>query len=224
MKYKLVCFDLDGTLVDGTIFVWQTLHDYFQTDKVRRREAFEKAIRNEITYEEWFNCDLELLGERGATRDGVLAAIAPMRLVPGAQETLTALKHRGLSLAVISGSLQIVLDSLSLDHYFAHVLINRILFDDRGRIVGGIPTKFDMARKAQGLEMIAAKESIPLESTVFVGDNYNDVAAMRAAGLGIAFNCKSEELARVADVVVPGKDLREILKYIDGEPAAHHSL
>jgi phosphoserine phosphatase len=51
---------------------------------------------------------------------------------------------------------------------------------------------------------------------VFVGDNYNDVAAMRAAGLGIAFNCKSEELAQVADVVVAGRDLREILKYVAG--------
>jgi len=215
MKYKLVCFDLDGTLVDGTIFVWQTLHDYFQTDKERRRDAFEKAMRNEITYEEWFNCDLELMGERGATRDGILDAIAPMRLVPGVQETLTALKRRSLRLAVISGSLQIVLDTLLPDHDFDHVLINSILFDERGGIVGGIPTKYDMARKAQGLEMIAAKEGIPLESSVFVGDNYNDVAAIEAAGLGIAFNCKSEELARVADVVVPGKDLREVLRHID---------
>jgi phosphoserine phosphatase len=214
MKYQLVCFDLDGTLVDGTIFVWQTLHDYFQTDKEKRRAAVEKAKRGEITYEEWFNCDLELLGERGATRDGVLDAIAPMRLVPGARETITALKRRGLKLAVISGSLQIMLDTLLPDHDFDHVLINRLLFDERGSIVGGIPTAYDMARKAEGLEMIAAKEGIPLELSVFVGDNYNDVAAVEAAGLGIAFNCKSEELARAADVVVPSKDLREILRYI----------
>ena len=214
MKYKLVCFDLDGTLVDGTVFVWQTLHDYFQTDEARRWDAINKAHSHEITYEEWFNHDLELLGERGATRDGILDAIAPMRLVPGARETLAALRQRGFKLAVISGSLQIVLDTLLPDYDFDHVLINRLLFDDRGYIAGGVATEYDMARKAQGLEMIAAKESIPLESCVFVGDNYNDLAAMRAAGLGIAFNCKSEELAQIADVVVTGKDLREILKHL----------
>ena len=171
-------------------------------------------MRNEITYGEWFYGDLELLTGRGATRDRILDAIAPMRLMPGALETLSALKQRGHKLGVISGGLEIVLDSLLPEHEFDHVLINKILFGDHGEIVGGVPTKFDVARKAAGLKMIAAKENIPLESCVFVGDNFNDISVMQAAGLGIAFNCKSEELAQVADVVIGGEDLREILEYI----------
>jgi len=118
-------------------------------------------------------------------------------------------------LAVISGSLNIVLDKLLPDHDFDHVLINRMLFDGQGHIAGGVPTKFDMANKAAGLAVIAAKENIPLESCVFVGDNFNDISVVRAAGLGIAFNCKSQELAQVADVVIKGKDLREILNYVN---------
>lgn len=215
MQYRLVCFDLDGTLIDNTIFVWQTLHDYFHTDKAKRKDAFEKAMSNEITYEEWFYHDLELLKERGATRGRILDAIAPMRLMPGALDTLSVLKQWGLNLAVISGSLDIVLDKLLSDHSFDHVLINRMLFDDQGHIIGGVPTKFDVANKAAGLAMLAARDNIPLESSVFVGDNFNDISVMRAAGLGIAFNCRSEELAQVADVVIKGKDLREILRHVN---------
>ncbi len=42
MKYKLVCFDLDGTIVDDTIFIWQTIHNHLKTDKKRRIEATKK--------------------------------------------------------------------------------------------------------------------------------------------------------------------------------------
>jgi phosphoserine phosphatase len=214
MQYELVCFDLDGTLFDDTIFVWQTLHEYFQTDRAKRKDAFEKAMRNEITYEEWFYNDLELLRERGATRDRILDAIAPMKLMSGTLEVLSALKQQGRKLGVISGSLDIAFKRLLPEHDFDYVLINKILFDDQGEIIGGAPTKFDMANKAAGLKMIAARENIPLESCVFVGDNFNDIDVMKAAGLGIAFNCRSEELARVADVVITSKDLREVLKHI----------
>jgi phosphoserine phosphatase len=124
------------------------------------------------------------------------------------------LKRQGRKLSVISGSLNIVLQKLLPEHDFDYVLINEILFDDRGKITGGVPTKFDMVNKAAGLKMIAARENIPLESCAFVGDNFNDIDVMKAAGLGIAFNCRSEELARVADVVITSKDLRGVLKYI----------
>ena len=61
---------------------------------------------------------------------------------------------------------------------------------------------------------IAEREKISLSECVFVGDNHNDVHVAEIAGLSIAFNCKSESLAEVCDVIVENKDLREVLKYI----------
>lgn len=215
-RYKLICFDLDGTIVDKTTFIWQTLHNYFQTDQHRRKDAMEQFHAKKITYDAWAQHDLQLFKERNVTRKEMLKAFAPLCLMPGALETLTNLKQRGFTLAVISGSLQIVLEHL-LPNYkelFDVVLINHVYFDAAGKIERIVATPFDMEQKATGLKKIAAHEHIPLAQTIFVGDNYNDLHVAQLAGKSIAFNCQSQELRRIADVVIDEKDLRKILAFV----------
>ena len=62
--------------------------------------------------------------------------------------------------------------------------------------------------------MVAQKEGVELSECVFVGDNYNDMNAVKTAGLGISFNSHSKELDEVADIIIKKKDLREVLKYL----------
>jgi HAD superfamily phosphoserine phosphatase-like hydrolase len=218
----LVAFDVDGTLVDDTVFIWQTLHDHFATCPERRAVTRDAFLRGDITYEEWFDHDIEELVAAGADRAGFAAVLAQMRPMRGARETLAALQARGVSLAVISGSLNIVLDTIFPSHPFADVLINHIDFDDDGRLTKTRATCFDMGRKAEGLSMLAAKHGIPLARCAFVGDHMNDIDAVKLAGLGVAFNYKSQELADVARVRVAGDDLRDVLPYLlafaAGEP------
>ena len=47
-KYKLVCFDVDGTLIDNVKFSWQIFHDYFKIDKQRREQARNPFINGNI--------------------------------------------------------------------------------------------------------------------------------------------------------------------------------
>ncbi len=212
--YDLVCFDLDGTLVQGTVFIWQTLHDFFGTDGDRRRKAKDDFHAGRISYRQWFEHDLELLGEAGATRDLMLAAIAGVRPTPGGHQTLAVLREAGLGLAIISGSIDLVLHRHYGQVSFEEVLINHLSFDHRGALVGGTPTDFDVDRKGAGLLEIARRQQVDPKRVAFVGDNYNDVSAARAAGLAIAFNPRSEELVETADVVVEGDDLRGILPHL----------
>ena len=53
MPYKLVCFDLDGTIVDETVYIWETLHEYFQTDEAKRRTKTADFHSGKISYSEW---------------------------------------------------------------------------------------------------------------------------------------------------------------------------
>jgi len=214
LEYPLVCFDLDGTLVDDTVFIWKTLHERFATDAAARRRAHDDHFAGRISYARWFETDLELLDRAGATRDGILRVLDDLRPMAGAGETLAELRRRGHRLAVISGSLDIVLEHLFPGQRFDHVLINRVVFAAGGRIAGGTPTPFDLEGKAAGLRELCRREGIATRQAAFVGDNVNDLWVAREAGLAIAFNCKSEELRRACHAEVAGRDLRGILEIV----------
>ncbi len=215
-KYKLICFDVDGTLIDNVTFSWQIFHDYFQTDKHRREDAKNAFFSGKITYLQWAEHDINLWKEKNAKKEDFLKAIKDLKLMRGATETLNELKKNGLKLAIISGSLNIILEKFmpNYDMVFDDIFISKIHFNKDGFISKVEATEFDMDAKALALKKIAKKEKISLKECAFVGDYLNDAKIMKEAGLGIAFNCKYDELKKIANVVIEKKDLREILKHI----------
>lgn len=215
MKYKLVCFDLDGTIIDEIIFIWKTIHQALGTDK-ENKQYVEEFYNKKITYEQWAKKDIELFKKAGANKEKLMEIIKPLKLMPGALETIKKLKKQGLKLAIISGSLDLALEHAFPEYkkFFDDILINKIFFNEDGSIKDLEATKFDVEHKATGLKEICKRENIDPKECVFIGDNHNDVHIAELAGLSIAFNCKSETLAEIADVVIEKKDLREILKHI----------
>ena len=215
VRFPLVCFDLDGTLVDDTIYIWSTFHERFGTDPELRRRAREDFFAGRISYRRWFETDLELLDAAGADLPSMRAVVESLAVMPGARETLAELRRQGRRIGVISGSVDLVVETLFPDGPFDHVLINRLEFGPDGRLAGGSPTPYDLDRKADGLVELARREGLEPARVAFVGDNSNDVAVAAAAGRAVAFNCKSDELARVADVVVTEHDLRAVLPHLE---------
>lgn len=215
-KYKLVCFDVDGTLIDNVKFSWQIFHDHFQTDRHRREDAKNRFFNGQITYKEWAEHDINLWKERNAKKPEFFRAIGHLKLMEGAMETLAELKKRGVKLAIISGSLNILLEKFIPDYeeFFDDVFLSRIYFDEDGSISKIEATEYDLDGKTMALRKIADREGISLKECVFVGDYLNDFKIIQEAGLGIAFNCQHDELKKVADVVIDKKDLREVLRYI----------
>ena len=218
MKCKLVCFDVDGTLVDNIIYSWELFHNYFNVDKKRRYIAKKRFYNNEISYLEWAWHDINMWIEKGVKKDDFFQALKQngVKLMNGAIETLTKLKSMGIKLAIISGSLDIILEYL-LPHYkkiFEHIFLTKLSFDDKGNLVGAKPTAFDMDKKVDALKLICKLDNIELQNTVFVGDHHNDVKIAQVAGLSIAFDAKDKALREVCDIVIYKKDLREVLKFV----------
>ncbi|MBN1878812.1 HAD family phosphatase [bacterium] len=216
MKKLLICFDVDGTLIDDTIFIWQTLHDAIGTDPTER-DRWSKAFWNkEISYAEWAGKDIAMWRDKGVTRQEILRHLRLLRPMDGAWECLKELHRDGHILGVISGSLDIALEQAfpRWEWVFSHVFLNRLVFDENQVLKGVVATPYDIDHKADGLREMAHRTGISLNDTVFIGDHFNDVAVARLAGRSIAFNCKSDELEKVSDVTTTGTDLRVILPVI----------
>ena len=215
-RYKLVAFDLDGTIISNIEFIWKTIHEHLSTDNDARKGYRDKFFRKEISYEQWAKLDVQLWKKMGARKKDILGAIKGIRLVPGALKTLHILKKKGYRLAVISGSIDIALEKVLPEYaeLFDYVYLNRLYFRKDGRILRIKATRYDFEHKLTGLKDICMKEGISLAETVFIGDHDNDVQIAKKAGLAIAFCPNSRKLEKVSDVVVKKRNLAEILKYI----------
>ena len=216
MRRLLVCFDVDGTLIDDTVFIWQTLHERLDTDPVERKMWSDAYWNKKISYFEWASKDVEMWIRKSADRARIYQAISGLTLMAGARETLDTIRQDGHTLGIISGSLDIALEKTLPDYQtvFDHVFLNRLKFDPDNQLTGVIPTPYDIEHKATGLIEMAHRAGIDLRDTVFIGDNFNDIEVARIAGFSIAFNCKSQALSEVSDTTIPDKDLKTIIPLI----------
>ncbi len=215
-RFELAAFDVDGTLVEHPDHktVWEVLNERFTGSIDQNRERLELYRTGRLTYADWVALDIGSWRDAGATRPQMISAFGSLTLVRGAKETMAALKAEGMRLAVVSGTLDLLLDTLFPDHPFDEVYANHIVFDREGRIASWTATPFDMEGKAIAMRAIAAREGIPLARCAYVGDHSNDLSAARVAGFTVAFNPKSAELEQIAGAVVRSPDLRDVLPYL----------
>jgi len=216
MAFDLVVFDVDGTLVQHpeNKTIWEVLNRRFTGDDGMNKERLEAYKAGRMSYAEWVTLDVSGWRDAGATREQMVAAMDGLTLIPGTREALAALKESGARLVVISGTLDLLLDTLLPDHPFDEVYCNRLQFDDDGRILAWSATPFDMSGKAVALKAVAMRERIDLSKTAFVGDSSNDLWIAKEAGFTVGLNPKTAEFEEAVDAVVRSRDLRDVLPHL----------
>ena len=203
--YKFVAFDMDSTLIQA-----ECIDEIAKEAGVGERVAqvTEAAMRGELDF-------TGSLTQRVALLEGLDVSVLEsvynrIELMPGAEALLAALRSSGVKTAILSGGFD----------YFAVRFATRLGIDayrcnDLEAVEGKLTGKtrgpiVDAQAKADHLIALAGQWGIPIEQTASVGDGANDLKAMAAAGLGVAF-CAKPTVQEQADVAVNVKDLSELI-------------
>ncbi len=207
---KLIAFDFDNVLVDG-----ESLDEVAKLvdseDKII--ELTRKAMEGNISFETSLRERMNLL--KGVSLENIERVTKKMPLMEGAEETILELKKRGYKLATITGNFEIItnrIKDLDIDYIFCNQL-----HDEDGKLTGEISGPLIVeGSKGEVLQELMDQEGLKAAECAAVGDGANDIPMLEKAGLSIAFNAKPA-LKEVADIVVEGKDLREILPLFESD-------
>lgn len=205
MSRFLVVLDVDSTLIENEV-IELLAAEAGSLEQVE--EITFRAMNGEIDFEESLRARVATLA---GLPESVFATVGErVRVTRGVPEMIAGVRAAGGRVGVVSGGFHEVLDpvarSLGLDHWRA----NRL------EVVGGALTGslagpvIDAEAKASTLREWAAEASLPLSSTVAVGDGANDLPMMAIAGLAVGFDAKAP-VRDLAGVLIDDRDLSQIL-------------
>lgn len=186
-EIKLVCFDLDQTLINENS--WSELSLALGVSKEFDDQLYKAFKSGEITYDEWNDRVLaEYMKHDDATREGVTKCFSKYTLADGAREAVDYVKNAGYHVALISGSIDVMVNLVAKDlgiHYAK--ANNTFIFDDVNRLVGIHAHGDDTIAKAQHLQSFCDLLGINIEECACIGDGANDVEMFRKTKHGITF-------------------------------------
>jgi phosphoserine phosphatase len=205
---KLAVFDFDSTLMDGeTIdFLAEPLG---LKDKVAA--ITEMAMRGELDFFESLIMRVKLL--EGLEEEKVNKICHNLPYMPGAEETIKALKKDGIKVVVFSGGFRnatsYAREILGFDADFSNTLHSK-----NGILTGLVGGEMMFSHsKGDMLKRIQAILGVTPEETMAVGDGANDLSMFKYANTRVAF-CAKEVLKKEANIIIEEKDLTKILEFV----------
>lgn len=182
---RLVCFDMDSTLIQAEV-----IDELAKVAGVGEQVAqiTESAMRGEIDFSESFRRRMALL--KGMD-ESVLKGIAEtLPVTEGAERLIRHLRHFGYKVAILSGGFTYFANHLKEKLGIDYVYANQLDFE-KGKLTGKVKGEIvDGQMKAKLLLKLAEDEGISPEQVIAVGDGANDLPMLAIAGLGIAFHAK----------------------------------
>lgn len=199
MKKKVICFDIDGTLLDGNS--WLLLTKGLGCSVEKHVELYEDTVSGKRPFVECERELVEIWRKSGkASRENVKEIYSHLHPRKEAKEVFRYLREKGFLIYLVSGANSFFVEGmaniLEPDGYYS----NADLVFDKNNIISRINQRIDEQGeiKVDQIKEIAEKNKIAVNDIYFVGDSDNDIDSFIATGKGISVHCSNDYLKEVS--------------------------
>ena len=210
MRYKLIIFDIDGTITTH-ISSWRLIHEKLGLWQDRAFKYQEDFHSGKIDYRKF--CELDAAHWKGIPESKITNIFKGVRYSKNAKRCIKKLKDHGFKLAAVSTGLQYMPDRIKKEMSFDYAVSNRLVTRN-GKLTGGVSIKLAHGAKHEVLETIFKKFGVRPREVISVGDSEGDIPLARESGYSIAFNSTSRELSKLVNYNCKTRDFKEIYRKI----------
>ena len=210
MKYRLIIFDIDGTITTH-ISSWRYIHEKLGLWDNRAFHYQEKFLAGKISYRRF--CELDAAHWKGISDTRIRRIFRSVRYSKNAVKVVEKLKNHGFKIAAISTGLQYIPERLKIEMGFDCCLSNRLL-SRNGRLTGKVDIAIPHGAKGRIVKKLIRHFNVRKSEVISVGDTAGDIPLAKNSGFSFAFNSTSKELSRTVKYNCKTKDFNEIYKKI----------
>ena len=211
---KLLVADMDSTMI--TVECIDELADYAGI-KPQIAAITESAMRGELDFEAALDARVALLA--GLPESVIVECLTErVKIMPGAVALVRTMRARGATAILVSGGFTRFAEPVAAQIGFDRAIAN--VLEISGGVLTGKVAKPIVGSDTKLQTLLGATAELQLlpEMTLAVGDGANDLAMIKAAGLGVAYHAKPIVAAAAAARIDHG-DLTTLL-YAQGIPRA----
>lgn len=193
---KLILIDLDGTLTPES--TWLALNLKLGITLEKDKVLFERYLQNDLLYKDWITELIRLYKEHEpVSREAIVSLAETIELREDALATVRAIKEKGYHTVLISGSVDVIVETiakkLGFDEWFA---CSKLVFDENDTLIDIVSNGDEGLAKAALAKKYCNEHEFILENAFVVEDGGNGKWLFEIAkGILLGSNEKLKPLA-----------------------------